>query len=55
MHSLSEPPQNEMIISIVTLISLSPPPPSVPITNEGSLVSSQTNLSTIRRQFKGVF
>lgn len=26
MHSLSEPPQNEMIISIVTLIP--PPPPS---------------------------
>ena len=53
MHSLSKPPQNEMIISIVTLIT--PPPPSVPITNEESLVSSQTNLSTIRRQFKGVF
>lgn len=52
MHSLSEPPQNEMIISIVTLIT---PPPSVPITNEESLVSSQTNLSTIRRQFNGVF
>lgn len=54
MHSLSEPPQNEMIISIVTLIT-PPPPPSVPITNEESLVSSQTNLSTIRRQFNGVF
>ena len=28
MHSLSEPPQNEMIISIVTLIT--PPPPLRP-------------------------
>ena len=49
MHSLSEPPQNENNHEYCYSYHSSP---SVPLTNE-SLVSSQTNLSTIRPQFMG--
>ena len=49
MHSLSEPPQNENNHEYCYSYHSSP---SVPLTNE-SLVSSQTNLLTIRRQFMG--